>query len=120
MPKTARNRIKHEEGSGNVFADLGLKDSDQLMARAQIGFYVFKILEDRKMKQREVADILGIAQPEVSHLMNGHFSRFTTDKLLDFLKRLDQKVTIQVSRRGHIRWVRQGRDRRTARFSQEL
>jgi hypothetical protein len=30
--------------------------------------------------------------------MNGHFSRFTTDKLLDFLKRLDQKVTIEVSR----------------------
>jgi predicted XRE-type DNA-binding protein len=35
----------------------------------------------------------------VSHLMNGHFSRFTTDKLLDFLKRLDQKVKIEVSRR---------------------
>jgi hypothetical protein len=33
-----------------------------------------------------------------SHLMNGHFSRFTTDKLLGFLKRLDRKVTIQVSR----------------------
>jgi predicted XRE-type DNA-binding protein len=32
----------------------------------------------------------------VSHLMNGHFSRFTADKLLDFLKRLDQKVTIQI------------------------
>ena len=99
MAKTARNRIKFEEGSGNVFADLGLKDSDQLMARARIGFYVFKILEDRKMKQREIAEVLGIAQPEVSHLMNGHFSRFTTDKLLDFLKRLEQKVTIQVSRR---------------------
>ena len=38
------------------------------------------------------------AQPDVSHLMNGHFSRFTTDKLLDFLKRLDRKVTIEVSR----------------------
>lgn len=94
-----RRRIKFEDGSGNVFADLGLKDSDQLMARVQIGFYVFRILEDRKTKQREIAEILGIAQPEVSHLMNGHFSRFTTDKLLDFLKRLDQKVTIQVSRR---------------------
>ena len=99
MPKTTRSRIEFEEGSGNVFADFGLKDADQLMARAQIGFYVFKILEDRKIKQREIAEILGIAQPEVSHLMNGHFSRFTTDKLLDFLKRLDQKVTIQVSRR---------------------
>jgi hypothetical protein len=33
--------------------------------------------------------------------MNGHFSRFTTDKLLDFLKRLDQKVTIQISAHKH-------------------
>ena len=50
------------------------------------------------MKQREIAEVLGIAQPDVSHLMNGHFSRFTTDKLLDFLKRLNRKVTIEVSR----------------------
>ncbi len=63
---------------------------------AQIGFYVFKILEDKKLKQREIAALLDIAQPDVSHLMNGHYSRFTTDKLLEFLKRLDQKVTIQI------------------------
>jgi predicted XRE-type DNA-binding protein len=91
--------IKFQEGSGNVFADLGLKDADQLLVRSQIGFHVFKILEDRKLKQREIAGVLGIAQPDVSHLMNGHFSRFTTDKLLDFLKRLNQKVVIQVSSR---------------------
>jgi predicted XRE-type DNA-binding protein len=92
-------KIKFQESSGNVFADLGLKDADQLLVRSQIGFHVFKILEVKKLKQREIAGVLGIAQPDVSHLMNGHFSRFTTDKLLDFLKRLDQKVTIEVSRR---------------------
>ncbi len=90
--------IKYEEGSGNVFADLGLKDADSLVARSQIGYHIFTILKDEKLKQREIADILGIAQPDVSHLMNGHFSRFTTDKLLDFLRRLDRKVTIEVSR----------------------
>src|SRR5882672_7884217 len=89
--------IQFEEGSGSVFADLGLKDADQVLARAQIGYHVFKILKQEKLKQREIADILGIAQPDVSHLMNGHFSRFTTDKLLDFLKRLEQKVTIHIS-----------------------
>jgi predicted XRE-type DNA-binding protein len=89
--------IEMYEGSGNVYADLELEDADELLTRSQIGFLVFKILEDRKLKQREIASVLGIAQPDVSHLMNGHFSRFTTDKLLDFLKRLDQKVTIQVS-----------------------
>jgi predicted XRE-type DNA-binding protein len=93
-----RKPIEFEGGSGNVFADLGLKDADQLLARAQIGFHVFKTLEDRKLKQREMAEVLGIAQPDVSHLMNGHFSRFTTDKLLDFLKRLNLEVTIKVSR----------------------
>src|SRR6266566_7551077 len=90
--------IEIYEGSGNVYADLELEDADELLTRSQIGFLVFKILENRKLKQREIASVLGIAQPDVSHLMNGHFSRFTTDKLLDFLKRLDQKVTIEVSR----------------------
>src|SRR5271166_740602 len=97
MRTKRRKQIEFEEGSGSVFVDLGLKDADQLLARAQIGFHVFKILADKKLKQSEIADVLGIAQPDVSHLMNGHFSRFTTDKLLDFLKRLDRKVTIEVS-----------------------
>lgn len=96
---TRKTPITYEESSGNVFADLGLEDADELFTRSQIGFFVFKILEGKKLKQREIADVLGIAQPDVSHLMNGHFSRFTTDKLLDFLKRLNQKVVIQVSSR---------------------
>ena len=79
-----------EEGSGNVFADLGLDDADELFARAKLGFHVYKLLEDKKLKQNEIASLLGIRQPGVSHLLNGHFNRFTTDKLLDFLKRLDR------------------------------
>ena len=89
--------IEFEEGSGNVYADLGFGDADELFTRAQLGFHVYEILKGRSLKQREIAGLLGIAQPDVSHLMNGHFSRFTTDKLLDFLKRLDQKVTITIS-----------------------
>ena len=86
-----------EEGSGNIFADLGLDDSDELFARGKIGFHVYQILKHKKLAQREIASLLGIKQPEVSHLMNGHFSRFTTDKLLEFLKRLERKVTIRIS-----------------------
>jgi predicted XRE-type DNA-binding protein len=86
-----------EEGSGNVFADLGLDDADERFTRAKLGFHVYQLLTNRKLKQREIAELLAIKQPEVSHLLNGHFSRFTTDKLLDFLRRLDRKVTIQIS-----------------------
>jgi predicted XRE-type DNA-binding protein len=88
--------IEFKESSGNVYADLGLPQADELFARAQLGFNISKILEARNLKQSEIAAILEVKQPEVSHLMNGHYSRFTMDKLLDFLKRLDQKVTIQI------------------------
>jgi predicted XRE-type DNA-binding protein len=85
-----------ERGSGNVFADLGLDDADELFARSQIGFQVWKILKSMNLKQREIAHLLDIKQPEVSHLMNGEFSRFSEGKLLNFLKRLDREVVIQI------------------------
>jgi predicted XRE-type DNA-binding protein len=58
---------------------------------------VYELISERRLKQREIAKLLGIKQPEVSHLMNGHFNRFTADKLLDSLRRLDRKVTIRIS-----------------------
>ncbi len=89
--------IEFEQSSGNVFADLGLDNAPELFTRAQIGFHVYQILKQRNLKQREIAKLLGISQSDVSHLMNGHFSQFTTDKLLDFLKHLNMKVTISIS-----------------------
>jgi predicted XRE-type DNA-binding protein len=61
----------HEEGAGYVFADLGLEDADELYTRAQLGFHVPKLPSARKLKQREIASLLGIKQPGVSHMMNG-------------------------------------------------
>lgn len=89
--------IEFEESSGNVFADLGLDHAPQLLARAEIGFHVYQILKQKNLKQREIAQILGISPPDVSHLMNGHFSRFTIDKLLEFLQHLNMKVTICIT-----------------------
>jgi predicted XRE-type DNA-binding protein len=97
MSKNQRADIEFEESSGNVFADLGLEDADEPFTRSRLGFHVYKLLTDRKLKQREIAALLNNKQPEVSHLMNGHFSRFTTNKLLGFLRRLDRKVTIRIS-----------------------
>ena len=82
------------KGSDNIFADIGLRNADELLARAQIGVEVVKILKERKLKQREIAEVLAIKQSEVSHLMNGHFHRFSEGKLMAFLKRLDRQVTL--------------------------
>ncbi len=92
-----KSPIEFEESSGNVYEDLGFEDSEELFTRSQLGFHIYKIIKNRGLKQKEASKLLGIAQSDVSHLMNGHFSRFTTDKLMDFLRRLDLKITIQIS-----------------------
>ena len=91
--------IEIHEGSGNVFADLGLEDADELYTRAKIGVQVLTIIKERKLKQREAAELLDIKQPDVSLLMRGRFNRFSTERLLDFLKRLNQEVTLLIRSR---------------------
>lgn len=59
-----------EESSGNVFADLGLKDADELFMRGKIGIQVIRLLKQRNLKRREVSQLLGISEREVSFLIN--------------------------------------------------
>jgi predicted XRE-type DNA-binding protein len=95
---TKKTKIQYEDGSGNVFADLGLEESGELFTRAQVGIHVINAIKHAKLSgQKAIGSILNIEQPEVSHLLNGHFSRFSTEKLLEFLNRLELKVSIQIS-----------------------
>jgi predicted XRE-type DNA-binding protein len=92
--------IEFEESSGNVFADLGLDDADELYARGLMGLKVLDLLKIRGLKkQKDIAAQLSLKQPEVSLLVNGEFSRFSEARLMDFLKKLDHKVVIQISPR---------------------
>jgi predicted XRE-type DNA-binding protein len=99
-------KTKIREGSGNVFVDIGMKNADERFARAQIGIEVLKILQARKLKQSEMADMLGIRQSEVSHLTRGHFHRFSEGKLLGFLKRLNRRVVLLIDAPNHRHEVR--------------
>jgi predicted XRE-type DNA-binding protein len=91
---TRKKDAAYEIGSGNVFADLGLDDADELLTRAQLGRTVRLILKVKKLKQREIAELLGVHQAEVSKLMNGQYHLFAEGRLFAFLKSLDQKVTV--------------------------
>ncbi|MEA5581232.1 XRE family transcriptional regulator [Nodularia harveyana UHCC-0300] len=88
-----------QESSGNVFADLDLSNADELFTRGKIGIQVLRLLKQRNLKQREISELLGIPQPEVSHLMKGEFQRFSEGKLLIFLKRLDTEITLHLRSR---------------------
>ena len=85
-----------EASSGNVFADLGLPDSAELLSKAKLASAIQDAIETRGLTQVEAAKIMRIDQPKVSKIIRGHLSEFSTERLLSFLIHLGLDVDIVI------------------------
>ena len=96
------------ESSGNVFADLGLENADELLAKAELVRQISSIARARKLTQVRTGKLLGLPQPAVSRLLRGRLEGFSTERLMRFLTLLNCDVEVIVRRRrkpspGHLR-----------------
>jgi predicted XRE-type DNA-binding protein len=89
----------HVRSSGNVFADLGLPKPDDLLAKADLTAKIIEEIQVRRLTQSQAASILGIDQPKVSALKQGHLSSFSIERLMRFLVLLGRDVEITVKQR---------------------
>jgi predicted XRE-type DNA-binding protein len=89
--------IKVQASSGNVFADLGLENPDELLLKAELVRKISNIIATQQITQAEAAELLGIDQAKVSALMTGKLSEFSTVRLFRFLNALGQDVEIVVT-----------------------
>lgn len=83
--------------SGNVFADLGLSNPEERLAKAELALQINRLIEQKKLTQIEAAKLLEIDQPKVSLLAQGKLSGFSLERLFRFLNILGQDITIKVS-----------------------
>jgi len=91
-------------GSGNVFADLGISNPEEALAKSQLAWEISKIIKKKKLTQAKVAKILKIKQPKVSLLLRGYLKSFSLERLLRFLNDLGHDVYISIrpsSHQGH-------------------
>ena len=88
--------IPVEEGSGNVYADLGYPDSESMLVKARLTAKIAEIVQRRALTQACAAEILGLTQPKVSGLMKGRFRGISEHRLLECLTRLGRDVHIAV------------------------
>jgi predicted XRE-type DNA-binding protein len=95
----AKKRAEVEAGSGNVFADLGYADAKERSLKVELAMEVNRILEQRALGQERVARLLGVRQPHVSDLVRYRLNRFSVERLMDFLTRLDREVEIRIAPR---------------------
>ena len=101
--KRKKKEIEYEVGSGNVFADLGIANPDEQLAKSQIVSKIAQIVRKRKLSQAKIAKILGISQPKVSLLLRGYLRSFSLERLFRFLNDLGQDVHIHIKPTSHAR-----------------
>jgi predicted XRE-type DNA-binding protein len=83
-------------GSGNVFADLGVRDPEEALTKAQLASHIRQVIKRGRLTQAAAAKRMGIDQPKVSALLNGRLKNFSSDRLMRLLTALGQDVEITV------------------------
>ncbi len=86
----------HEKSSGNVFADLGLPNSEQELLKAKLTVQIYRLIKERDLTQSKAAALLGTTQAQVSALMRCRPVAISVGRLMEFLTVLGQDVEVTV------------------------
>ncbi len=84
--------------SGNIFADLGLSNPEERLAKAELAYQINYLIKQRKLTQIAAAKLLGVDQPKISALNSGKLTGFSLERLFSFLNILGQTVTIKIAK----------------------
>jgi len=91
------------QSSGNVFADLGLEQPEEVQAKAQIAYHLSQIINHRHLTQKEAAAELCLTQPKVSNIMSGRLDGFSLEKLMMLMVKLNRDVEIVIKKKPRSR-----------------
>jgi predicted XRE-type DNA-binding protein len=80
---------KAEVGSGNVFADLGFRNAEVRLLKAKLATRVAQSIEEIGLSQRQIREQTGLGPAEISRLLRGQLSGFSTDRLITILNGLE-------------------------------
>jgi predicted XRE-type DNA-binding protein len=89
--------IELVRGSGNVFRDFGRPNADLEQLRSILAARILRVLDERGLSVRKAKEITGIAAADFSRIRRANLERFTVDRLMTILARLDQQVHVRVT-----------------------
>ncbi len=102
-----KRRLKVEVGSGNVFADLGLPDAEEMLLKSAIVIELKRLIDKRNLTQTAAAKLIGISQADLSKILRGQFRGYSEARLMRMLTAFSQDV--EITTRPHAKAGEAGR-----------
>jgi carbon storage regulator CsrA len=81
-------RRQFEVGSGNVFANLGFPDADQLKRKVGLAVAIKHEIAARGWSEARAAEVLAISPLQVSALLRNRLDEFSVERLAGFVRAL--------------------------------
>lgn len=80
-------------GSGNIFADLGIPDADELLRKSEIVINISRKIDRQPITLRQTAELFGISSSELRDVLRGRFREFSVEQLSEWLTLLDRIIS---------------------------
>lgn len=93
--KNNPEEIEFSVGSGNVYADFGLPNSQEAKTKADLAMLITNIIKDKDLTQQQAAELMNIDQPKISKITRGLLSEFSIERLLKFVLALGFDIEIK-------------------------
>ncbi len=84
-------------GSGNVYRDFGRANAGLEQARAIVAAKIISILDERKLSTRDAGKLTSVSHSEFSRIRNAQLRRYTLDRMIVILGKLDEDVEVKVT-----------------------
>ncbi|PIQ96604.1 MAG: XRE family transcriptional regulator [Nitrospinae bacterium CG11_big_fil_rev_8_21_14_0_20_56_8] len=93
---TKKEKLEIVRGSGNIFRDFGYPNADIEQLKAILAAQIIGILDDRKLSTRKAEKLTGVPHADFVRIRKPSLKRFTVDRLISILNKLDQQVDVKV------------------------
>lgn len=95
-------KLELVRGSNNPFQDVGSPDSDAKLIKADLAAEIIRVLRKRELTGAQAAHAAGAQESDISRIRNADLARFTIDRLVAILNRLDRAVEVRLAVRDSV------------------
>lgn len=92
--------MKIEKSSGNVYADIGVANPEQMLRKALIVAQISQVITYSEDRISRAVGILGLSESDLKELLHGHFHAYREADLMEYLEKLHQDKSFAGAKLG--------------------